>query len=193
MVCVEPVISGFFDFASWRPRCKTWSSTSFHWKNTTSIYVPEYISRSSNSFGPIPINLYFPTCKKAFCIGRYHINWPTPSKMSTCINEPLPWRCTFRRHKVFPPFPKTQFGVSPCARQWIVGAISEIPGRDENWNSRLGGAETVIKISQLMLEGAIEISQPSRDSSRDKREVAIHRVASDCPAVIWQLGYKIQA
>jgi hypothetical protein len=30
MVCAEPVISGSFDSASWRPPCKTWSSTSFH-------------------------------------------------------------------------------------------------------------------------------------------------------------------
>ena len=94
---------------------------------------------------------------------------------------------------MFPPFFERQFGVPPCIRRWIVGAISEIPGRYEDWNSRLRSTEAVIEIAQLMLKGAIEISQLGRRGSRDKREVAIHCFASNCPTIIRQLGYKIQA
>src|ERR1700729_910678 len=82
--------------------------------------------------------------------------------------------------------------ISPCSISRIIGAMPEVSGRDDDWDSCFSGTEAIIEISQLMLKGTIEISQPACAPRRDKGEIAVHGFASNRLQLIRQLWYKIK-
>jgi hypothetical protein len=70
--------------------------------------------------------------------------------------------------------------------------MPEVSGRDDDLDTCFPGAEAIVKISQLMLKGTIEIPQSACDSRGDKGEIAVHGVASDRLQMIRQLGHKVE-